>query len=130
MFLLIIPAVIYSQEKNEDSLSFRQAFVVHLNLPSDFDLYFSLSNINNNINEIPVNSNPKTISLWTSFAVSQSNVRESLPGETKSFMLTPLNIKYRENSKFNSVRYILGMAQTAAVGYMAYLHLKKYGFLK
>ena len=128
MFLL--SASVFSQENNADSLSFKQTFNTQLNLLNDFELYFSLSNIQNNINYIPVNNNPKTIGLWTSFAVSQSYVREAMPGVTKLFMLTPLNIKYQEDSKFNSVRYILGMAQTAAVGYMAYIHLKKYGFLK
>jgi hypothetical protein len=28
------------------------------------------------------------------------------------------------------VRYVLGMAQAGAVGYMAYRHIKKYGFWK
>jgi len=130
MFILFLTAFVYSQEIKKDSLILKQALNTQLNLLNDFELYFSLRNIQNNINDIPVNNNPKTIGLWTSFAVSKSCMGEAMSGETKSFMLTPLNIKYREDSKFNSIRYILGIAQTAAVGYMAYVHLKKYGFLK
>lgn len=130
VFILIISAATYSQEKNPDSLSFKENLNTQLNSVNDFDLYFSLNNLQNNIIDLPVNNNPKTIGLWTTFAVSQSYMGEKISVETKSIMLSPLNIKFRENSKFNSVGYILGMAQTAAVGYMAYMHLKKYGLLK
>ena len=130
MFILLLPAFVYSQDNNYDLLDSKQIFNSQINWLNDFDLYFSLNNIQNDINNIPSDNNPKTIGLWTSFAVSKSCMGEAMSGETKSFMLTPLNIKYREDSKFNSIRYILGIAQTAAVGYMAYIHLKKYGFLK
>ena len=129
MLILLLSDFVYSQEKSYYSLNHEQSTNTQSNLLNDFDLYFTMSNIQNN-SIIPVNNNPKTIGLWTSFAVSQSYMGEAMPGATKSFMLSPLNIKYREDSKFNSVRYILGMAQTAAVSYMAYIHLKKYGFLK
>ncbi|MGB8319940.1 MAG: hypothetical protein WCE54_17540 [Ignavibacteriaceae bacterium] len=130
MFMLLLPVLIYSQENNYDLLNLKQTLSTQFNLMSDFNFYFSLSNIQNSSNDMPVIINPKTIGLWTSFAVSKSYMGEAMPVTTKSFMLTPLNIKYGEDTKFNSVRYILGMAQTAAVGYMAYIHLKKYGFLK
>ncbi|MEJ2616381.1 MAG: hypothetical protein P8Z35_15605 [Ignavibacteriaceae bacterium] len=130
MLMFLLPVSVFSQENNADSLSFNQTFNTQLNLLNDFDLYFSLSNIQNNIHNIPLNNNPKTIGLWTSYAVSKTSVGETMPGETKLLMLNPLNIKYREDSKFNSLRYILGIAQTAAVGYMAYIHIKKYGFFK
>lgn len=45
-------------------------------------------------------------------------------------ILAPLYNSYMENQKFNMVRTILGMTQTAAVGYLAYRHIKKYGFFK
>ncbi len=128
-FIFIISLFAYPQESQKDSLNIKE-IKANLKLLNDFELYYSLNNIENNTNEIPVNSNPKTIGLWTSFAVSQPDERKVLPEETKSFMLSPLYIRYRDDSKFNSVRYILGMAQTAAVGYMAYVHLKKYGFIK
>ena len=38
--------------------------------------------------------------------------------------------KHLEESEFDMVRYVLGMAQLSAVAYMAYRHIKKYGFLR
>ncbi len=35
-----------------------------------------------------------------------------------------------KNSEFDMVRYVLGMIQLSAVAYMAYRHIKKYGFLR
>ena len=130
MFILFLPALVYSQENDYSPSNFRQTFNYQVNWLDDFNLYFSLNNIQYNINNMPLNNNPKTIGLWTSYAVSKTSVGETMPGETKLLMLNPLNIKYREDSKFNSLRYILGIAQTAAVGYMAYIHIKKYGFFK
>lgn len=130
VFIFIIASAAYSQEKNPDSISYKENLNTQQNFVNDLDLYFSLNIIQNNIKDIPISNNPKSIGLWTSFTVSQSYMEETIPGKTKSIMLSPLNIKFMENSKFNSIRYILGMAQTAAVGYMAYKHLKKYGFLK
>ena len=103
MFILLLPAFVYSQDNNYDLLDSKQIFNSQINWLNDFDLYFSLNNIQNDINNIPSDNNPKTIGLWTSYAVSKTYVVETMPGET---------------------------AQTAAVGYMAYIHLKKYGFLK
>jgi hypothetical protein len=45
-------------------------------------------------------------------------------------MLLPLYRQHLEDSKFNPVKYVLGMAQLSAAGYLAYRHIKKYGFLK
>lgn len=125
--ILIIADFGYSQENKTDSTSIIHTFIQPSPL-NDFNFYFSLDNFNNKIYDIPLSSNPQSIVLWTSFAVSQSCIGETLPGETKLYMLTPLSIKYRENSKFNSLSYILGMAQTAAAGYMVYKRIKKYGF--
>lgn len=45
-------------------------------------------------------------------------------------MLRPLYNNYLDSQKLKTLKYILGMAQVSAVGYMAYQHIKKYGFLK
>jgi hypothetical protein len=49
---------------------------------------------------------------------------------SNTHLMLPFYKQYLENSKFNPIRYVLGIAQTAAVGYMAYRHIKKYGFFK
>ena len=68
---------------------------------------------------------PNTIWLRTSMVIT--NVEwHSL--EYENHLLSPLLRKYFEDSKFNPIRLVLGMAQAGAVGYLAYKHLKKYGF--
>jgi hypothetical protein len=56
---------------------------------------------------------------------SEKNNQEFSP-----HFLSPLERKYHEDSKFNPIKYVLGAAQVGAVGYLAYKHIKKYGFLK
>ncbi len=43
-------------------------------------------------------------------------------------IMLPLQEQYIESQKLNFVQYFLGITQTAAVGYLAYRHIKKYGF--
>ena len=45
-------------------------------------------------------------------------------------ILKPLQDKYAGMQSMKELKYILGTVQVSAVGYLAYLHLKKYGFLK
>jgi hypothetical protein len=128
--IFIISINAYSQENVGDSIRSNQFLNSNFIRLEDFELYFSLSNIRNNREIIISNSNPNTIGLWTMYALSKSFIEDIPLGEAKSFMLLPLSIKYKENSQFNSIKHVLGIAQAAAVGYMAYRHIKKYGFLK
>lgn len=54
--------------------------------------------------------------------------------ETQNYLqmniLNPLSAKYSGLQSMKVLKYILGTVQVGAVGYLAYLHLKKYGFLK
>jgi hypothetical protein len=54
----------------------------------------------------------------------------ALPGDEykmRSDFLSPLYNRYLEDSKISPFTYILGVAQGAAVGYMLYEHIRKYG---
>jgi hypothetical protein len=75
-----------------------------------------------------IEGDSSTLWLRTELALSYSNVA----GKTKKqdYLMLPYYNQYLENSKFNPIRYVLGLAQTAAVGYLAYRHIKKYGFWK
>jgi hypothetical protein len=76
---------------------------------------------------VPIDGDPNTVWLRTSLAVSNT---ENLSKNFSPHFLSPLEKQYLENSKFDPVRYALGMVQAGAVGYLAYKHIKKYGFLK
>ena len=74
--------------------------------------------------------NIANLQLRTELALSYPTVfNTSSPDDMNHFMLPYYN-RYLENSKLDPVRYVLGLAQAAAVGYMAYRHIKKYGFWK
>jgi hypothetical protein len=75
------------------------------------------------------NYNKSTMWMRTEMAIFSSsmfNVEEDFDNH----MLIPLYTKYLEDSKFDPLRYALGIAQLSAVSYLAYRHVKRYGFLK
>jgi len=76
---------------------------------------------------VPIDGDPNTVWLRTSLAVSKT---ENLGKDFSPHFLSSLEKQYLENSKFNPLKYALGMVQAGAVGYLAYKHIKKYGFLK
>jgi hypothetical protein len=92
----------------------------------EFYFYLELKGIQG---EFPLNEDPNTIKLWTSAIISRADANinnANLPTHISSILYE----QYREDSKFNPVKYVLGMAQAGAVGYLAYKHVKKYGFFK
>jgi hypothetical protein len=95
---------------------------------NEFDLLRELHYINKT--EV-LNNDPQTAMLWTSYILSgSSSLRWRTADEKPGHLTSVLYDQYMEDSKFNAVKYVLGAAQLSAVGYLAYLHIKKYGFLK
>lgn len=45
-------------------------------------------------------------------------------------MISPLTTKFLNDSKHQELKYMLGLLQGAAVGYLAIKHISKYGFLR
>lgn len=80
--------------------------------------------------DLQANNDPNTIWMWTNLSLNTSGRIDFHPGQSPVSMIEPLHQQYIENSKLNPIRYILGMAQTAAVGYLAYKHIRKYGLFK
>ena len=127
--VLLISSAVLSQELKEDHIKAEKHFFDPLKdlqvKFDDFDYFLELNHLKNNLQ---VNNDPDTKWLWTSLAISGS---DRITSENNSFHFTSFqHNQYLQNSKFNPVRYILGMAQAGAVGYLAYKHIKKYGFLK
>lgn len=89
----------------------------------EFDFYRE----NKNKMYLLLDEDPNTIWLRTSLLISKMDLPSKV---TEADLLSPLFIQYSENSKFNPIRYMLGMAQIGAVGYLAYKHIKKYGLFK
>jgi hypothetical protein len=76
---------------------------------------------------IPIDGDPQTVWLRTSLAIANT---ENTNQTFSPHFMSSLEKQYLEDSKFDPVRYALGMVQAGAVGYLAYKHIKKYGFLK
>jgi hypothetical protein len=132
-FLIFIPHIAFSQsgETKKTSSIDSIKFKVHLNPLQEmqfkfdeFDFYCANKNVKM---DLSLSEDPQTIWLRTSYLLAKMNEASS---ETSYDILHPLYVQYLENSKFDPVRYFLGMAQIGAVGYFAYKHIKKYGFLK
>lgn len=73
------------------------------------------------------NDNPSTVWLRTNLLISNSTGNFS---EFNTHFTSTLYQQYLRDSEFDMVRYVLGAVQAGAVGYMAYRHIKKYGFWK
>lgn len=68
------------------------------------------------------------IKLFSLYLLSTMSKEGFLSARTGADILSNYHKIYIENSKINPVKYLLGMAQLSAVGYLAYRHIKKYGF--
>lgn len=73
---------------------------------------------------------PDNSKLWLQSTVTLDKnffafEKDNLPDED---ILSPLLQQYQNQQKMKPLYYILGTAESAAVGYLAYKHIKKYGF--
>jgi hypothetical protein len=79
--------------------------------------------------EVVFDKNPSTI--WPRTELLISNKSDGFRSdEVNTHFTSPLYQQYLKDSEFDMFRYILGAAQASAVAYMAYRHIKKYGFWK
>ncbi len=113
----------------KDSIFHYQGINLNLNLNYKFDDLIHYNNPDFLPNNLPPYDNPSTIWLRTELALSSSLRIQEKTGTNRHFT-SILYQQYLEDSKFDPVRYVLGMAQLGAVGYLAYKHIKKYGFWK
>jgi hypothetical protein len=91
------------------------------------DLYFYLGM--HNFNKIfLLNTDPNTQWLWTSYFVLNSRQDTHESNINFDFITFPLYQKYLKDSQLNTFRRILKIVQRCIVFYLAYCHVKKYGF--
>lgn len=133
-FLILYTSILYAQQTDktnlfstDDSLKTRinQNPLIQIQIKFDeFELQREFKEIKLSV---PIDGDPQTVWLRTSLAISNSDNND--PNFSPHF-LSPLQKRYYEDSKFDPIKTILGAAQVGAVGYLAYRHIKKYGFLK
>lgn len=127
---ILLSSLTYSQQNKSDSVQEIYSFDSLLRLQTKFEQFDIYRELNYMRMDLPVNTDTNTIWMWTKLSITNTGTTDFYAGETPLSMIEPLHQQYIENSKLNPVRYVLGMAQTAAVGYLAYQHIKKYGLFK
>jgi hypothetical protein len=95
----------------------------------DYDLYLPFDFSLAESEQLP-DGNISNLQLRTEFALSYTTAFSTSSTDEMNHLMLPFYKQYLENSKIDPIRYVLGMAQAAAVGYLAYRHIKKYGFWK
>lgn len=72
-----------------------------------------------------------TSSVWIRTRMQLGSFHEQNSSNQLQFsILNPLYQNYAKSQSMKTWKMILGSVQAGAVGYLAYKHLKKYGFLK
>lgn len=136
IWFVVIPGLIllsvntYPQEIKSDSVN--KIFSVDnlQKLQIQFDEFEFYRDLNYMKLKPPSIGDSNSIWMWTSLSISNYGQQYFNFGNSPSELISPLRQEFLENSKLDPVRYVLGMAQTAAVGYLAYVHIKKYGLFK
>ncbi len=131
IFLIFLSSYAFGQKNSSDSVRQISPLFEKSNETQtkfyQFQLEYGIQN--SDFNSL-FNVNQNNIWLWTSYTLSNNQFDRKFSDHTPRNILSPLYNQYMENSKFNPVRYVLGMAEAGAVGYLAYKHIKKYGFWK
>lgn len=125
---------IYSQEntnkqsENDSTKTFKTDALFNLSYKfEEFEFYRNLTKPILNFN---VDSTTAKLWLKTSVEMSNNSSFDKETNLTPGYLHSILYDEYLEKSKFNPVRTVLGMIQAGAVGYLAYRHIKKWGFIK
>lgn len=131
IFLILISFKVSAQEIKRDSIKIISNTDNLQKLQIQFDEFEIYRNLNYMKFNLSAEGNKNTIWMLTDLIISRTGQQNYYGSKNSSLdLISPLQLEYLENSKLDPVRYVLGMAQTAAVGYLAYIHIKKYGLFK
>ena len=118
----------YSNQLSDSSNRF-QGIIPPVEYQYNLKQFFIEPLFNQIPNDVLFEDNPANIWLRTELLISYNNLQTE-NGEVTTHFTSTLYQQYLRDSEFDMVRYVLGIAQTSAVAYMAYRHIKKYGFWK
>ena len=132
---LVLTFDIYSQDQgiflndNLDSTFRFQGIIPPVEYQYDMSEFYIAPLFSQIPDEILFENNSSTVWLRTELLLSNRNMLTE-NGEVNIHFTSPLYQQYLKDSEFDMVRYVLGTVQAGAVAYMAYRHIKKYGFWK
>jgi len=113
----------------KDSVYRFQGIIPPVEYQYDLNQFFMQPLFNEIPDEILFEDNPSNVWLRTELLISNKSLLTE-NGKIKTHFTSSLYQQYLKDSEFNMVSYVLGIAQTSAVAYMAYRRIKKYGFWK
>ncbi len=134
LFIISLSAVglpqnsVKDNNSTKDSISTFRGLNLEINIPykNEFNSFQSAYLFTNAVSNLDIDSTSIWLATKTFF---NQPVYYDFSSESPSFdMLQPLRLQYESEKKLSTLRYVLGMAQTGAVGYLLYRHIKKYGF--
>jgi hypothetical protein len=117
----------YQNQLPDSTIRF-QGIIPPIEFQYNIDEIFSKPIAPNIPDAILFDDNPSTVWLRTELLIMNNS--QSDLGDINTHFTSPLYQQYLRDSEFDMVRYVLGAVQAGAVGYMAYRHIKKYGFWK
>ena len=135
LHILIYTSSVFSQQLEKssniiiDSTHGFQGIIPPVEFQYDMNQIFSKPISNQIPEDVLFDDNPSTVWLRTQLLIS-NNAAQFGYDEINTHFTSPLYQQYLKDSEFDMFRYVLGIAQASAVGYMAYKHIKKYGFWK
>jgi hypothetical protein len=118
----------YSEQLTDSTYRF-QGIIPPVEFQYDLNEIFSKPLSNQIPEDVLFDDNPSTVWLRTQLLISNNKDQLGID-EINTHFTSPLYQQYLRDSEFDMFRYVLGVAQAGAVGYMAYRHIKKYGFWK
>jgi hypothetical protein len=131
LFVFIVHHIVFAQESTTDNVVITDSSMRFKGIVRPLEINYNFDELflpfDDESKALPYD-NQSTIWLRTNLALS-SNLFATDDDYHQHFLL-PLYKQYLEDSKFDPIRYALGMAQLSAVSYLAYRHVKKYGFFK
>ena len=128
---LTVPAQVRDEKSDNyvDSTYRFQGIVPPVEFQYNLNEILSKPIINKFGEDVIFDDSQSSIWLRTELLISSSSTQFG-NNKTNTHFTSTLYQQYLKDSEFDMARYILGAAQVSAVAYMAYLHIKKYGFWK
>jgi len=118
----------YLNQLSDSSYRF-QGIIPPVEFQYDMTEFYTVPLYNQIPDKILFEDNSSTVWLRTELLLSNRNLLTE-NGEVNTHFTSTLYQQHLKDSEFDMVRYVLGTVQAGAVAYMAYRHIKKYGFWK
>lgn len=123
LFIIIFSGYFFAQEVDIKTYSDTTKFEIKPNCFSPNEIRYELIDVTKYANyDMAILKMHTTLINNIGYDEDKSNFTH------ESNMLKPLYVQYLQDQKYGMWKTILGSVQLGAVGYLAYKHIKKYGF--